>query len=437
MRIIRMAVFVQHATWLFFSARVVDNALESRQFQDGSPGDEGVILEQVHRHAQRIAAKQAVEQAVGARRSDQWSCRAERIEALDATKLTQDACERLDVHPLFLNCHFRRVRRDRLYATKTVCDDNLFSAGYAASSVRYEELFAAAVEEARRQDIPIWDTAPPLNQSCAADRLRLHYLDWGGDGKPPLVLLHGALTHAHVWDFFSLQLREHFHIYSVDLPGHGDSEWAADGDYSRARMTAEIAGLLQTAGWDSVSLVGHSLGGSIAALVAATLPWRVRSLVMVDSTLLPTGRPSVLARLTGGPDRFPSLEAFAHHAARFNPRRDPARLAVSLRWNARQLEDGSWSWKYDPGLRHGGSPPEHERVWSALAGLRVPVLFVRAGEHSHLTEEAAERLHALPNVQTVVVPRAAHNVMGDNPLEFNARVNDFLRVVRGELSAHF
>ena len=102
--------------------------------------------------------------------------------------------------------------------------------------VTYEELFAAAVQEAHRQHIPVFDPTPPANRFArGTDGLRLHLLDWGGDLKPPLVALHGMLTNAHVWDFFSLQLRERFHIYAVDLRGHGDSEWAADADYSRAR----------------------------------------------------------------------------------------------------------------------------------------------------------------------------------------------------------
>ena len=289
----------------------------------------------------------------------------------------------------------------------------------------YEELFAAAVDEAHRQGIPVSNATPPANRTGrGADGLRLHYLDWGGYG-PPLLTLHGMLTNAHVWDFFSLQLREHFHIHAVDIRGHGDSEWAADGDYRRSCMTADILSLIDDLGLDSLSLVGHSLGGSIGAQVLAEQPGRVSSLVMVDSTLLPTGRTTATRAIMEGPDTFPSLEAFAQHAARINPRRDPSRLAVSLRWNTRQLADGSWTWKWDPALRQR-RPPDLERVWAALEAATCPVLFVRAGERSHLSDEAAARLQGLPHVRLVVVPRAAHNVMGDNPVTFNHEVLRFL-----------
>jgi pimeloyl-ACP methyl ester carboxylesterase len=98
-----------------------------------------------------------------------------------------------------------------------------------------------------------------------------------------------------------------------------------------------------------------------------------------------------------------------------------------LRWNARELGDGRWTWKYDPALRETPlGPADFEDVWKALHAYRGPVLFIRAGEHSHVTESAAERLSALPNVRMQVVPDATHNVMSDNPLGFTDAVAAFL-----------
>src|SRR4051794_2372139 len=137
------------------------------------------------------------------------------------------------------------------------------------SDMTYEELFAAAVDEALRQGIAVEDGQAPIKQTCAVNGQRLHYLDWGGaDDTLPVVRLHGAWTNAHVWDFFSLQMRRHFHIYSVDLPGHGDSQWTAEGDYSRGRLARDVLGLIDALGLDELVLIGHSLGGSVATLVA-------------------------------------------------------------------------------------------------------------------------------------------------------------------------
>lgn len=289
--------------------------------------------------------------------------------------------------------------------------------------MRYEELFAASVDEARRKDIQIWNEAPPLNRTLNG----VHYLDWGGDGLPPMVLVHGALVTAHVWDFFSLEMRERFHIYAVDLPGHGDSAWATEADYTRSRMASDVVSLIEQLELNQLVLIGHSLGGSVAALVAEQLPSRIPSLVLVDSTLLPNPQPpgGGFAALLNGPTVFPSLEAFAKYAASLNPRRRPEQLMLSLQWNARQLEDGSWTWKYDPAVR-GRRPPDFDRVWTALQTVSCPTLFVRAGENSHATAATVERLQTLPHVKIVVVPDAAHNVMGDNPLVFSHEIRDFL-----------
>ncbi len=155
----------------------------------------------------------------------------------------------------------------------------------------YEELFAAAVREAQRKDIQVWDETPPANRTCLVNGLRLHYLDWGGEDRPPLVLVHGARVNAHAWDFFSMEMRQYLHIYAVDLPGHGDSEWASDADYSRSRLAADVSGLIEHLSLESVVLIGHSLGGSVATLVASHVPQRLRALGLVDTTLVaPRGR---------------------------------------------------------------------------------------------------------------------------------------------------
>jgi esterase len=293
-------------------------------------------------------------------------------------------------------------------------------------SESYEEQFSKVIEAARRKDLYVANETPPVRRSLPINGRDLHFLDWEGDG-PPMLLLHGALLQAHVWDFFCLDMREHFRIRALDLPGHGNSDWAEDGDYSRGRIADDIAGLIEQLDLTSLVLVGHSFGGAVSSLLAARLADRMRAFVMVDSTLMPTGRPSVRTRAAGGPQTFGSFEEFVHHAARLGRRGDPSRLVNSLKWNARRLEDGSWTWKYDPALRHTPlGPGDFSDVWTALHAYHGPLLFVRAGEHSHLTDEAAAQINQLPNVTMVTVPDAAHNVMSDNPAVFRDEVANFL-----------
>jgi esterase len=204
-----------------------------------------------------------------------------------------------------------------------------------------DDLFAATVAAAHERGLLVTDTSPPTDRFCRVDDLRLHYLDWGTEGLPPMVLLHGFAVTAHAWDFFSLTARTSFHVHALDHRGHGESEWAPEGDYRRERHAADLVAFVRALGLSSLVLIGHSLGGSVALLAAAQMPEHVQALVIVDSTLGPRRGASEIQRFTQGPDTFPSLEAFADYAARLNPRRTKAGLLRTLQFNARQIPD--WS----------------------------------------------------------------------------------------------
>ena len=100
------------------------------------------------------------------------------------------------------------------------------------------------------------------------DGLNLHYLEWGDVANPAVLMLHGASQQAHSWDFVSLALSEQFHILALDQRGHGDSDWAPDGDYSVDAQAADIDGFVKAVGLDSFVLIGHSMGGRNAYFLA-------------------------------------------------------------------------------------------------------------------------------------------------------------------------
>jgi esterase len=298
------------------------------------------------------------------------------------------------------------------------------------------DLFTATLAAARERGISVADPGPPKGRVCIVNGLRLHYLDWGTNGKPAMILLHGFAVTAHAWDFFSLTARADFHVYALDHRGHGDSEWAPDGDYDRSRHVTDLIAFIDALHLDSLVLIGHSLGGGVALLATSQLARRVRALVIVDSTLGPRRGPNTVRQFIEGPDTFPSLEVFADYAIRLNPRRTRAGLLRSLPHNARQLPDGRWTWKYDPVLRDPNwprTPPDFAAMWSALSTAPCPVLYVRAGESSHLADELVPALQSLaPRVRLATVPHAGHSVMGDNPVAFTAAVRRFLAEVMTE-----
>src|SRR5579864_7369447 len=77
-------------------------------------------------------------------------------------------------------------------------------------------------------------TVEPISHFFYSDRLKLQFWDYGQDAKPALVLVHGGLDHARNWDWVARSLREHYHVYALDLRGHGNSAWAPGAMYSVA-----------------------------------------------------------------------------------------------------------------------------------------------------------------------------------------------------------
>jgi pimeloyl-ACP methyl ester carboxylesterase len=114
--------------------------------------------------------------------------------------------------------------------------------------------------------------------------VRLHYLDWGGEGVP-LLLLHGLASNARIWDLTAPLLTPHFRVVALDQRGHGQSD-KPDGDYSFAEVTGDLAELLPALGLDRPVIVGHSWGGNVALQFAADHPGSVRALVLVDGGFL-------------------------------------------------------------------------------------------------------------------------------------------------------
>ncbi len=272
----------------------------------------------------------------------------------------------------------------------------------------------------------------PQDHEVHVGKMRLHYLDWGITGKPPMVLLHGGALNAHTWDLVCLALREDFHCIALDQRGHGDSDWAHDDDYSIAAQLADTKGFVDKVGLDKFILVGMSLGAINALAFAIAHPERLDALVIIDAG--PEVRRPGTSRIrdfVNDVQDAVSVEAIIEKAMKFNPRRDPDILRRSLMHNLRQQADGSWKWKYDrrrfQRLDHEAHRAERAALADGLARIACPTLVVRGGESDVFHEEDAARLaERLPDGRHVTVPRAGHTVQGDNPKDLVAELRRFL-----------
>ena len=208
------------------------------------------------------------------------------------------------------------------------------------------------------------ETTGPASHIYFSQRLRLHYVDWGNESAPPLLLIHGGRDHCRSWDWVAEKLADRYHVIAPDLRGHGDSAWSPDGDYTMNAYVYDFAQLVHTLGYREVTIVAHSLGGNIATRFTGLYPDKVRKLANIEG-LGPS--PTILAerdeagyaarlrewidnkRAAAGrmPRRYPTLKAAYERMKEENAYlTDEQARHLTIHGVARN-EDGTWSWKFD------------------------------------------------------------------------------------------
>src|SRR3954452_6221022 len=279
---------------------------------------------------------------------------------------------------------------------------------------------------------------PPAARHTVLRGIRLHYLDWGGDGAPPVVLLHGGCLTAHTWDFVCEALRDEVRCVALDQRGHGDSEWSPTGDYATEAFVSDLAALIDHLGLHRPVLVGQSLGGMNAIAYAAAHRERdaLAGLVLVDvGGEVEWSGGDRIVDFVRGPAVLESVDAFVERARHFNPTRDPESLRRSLLHNLRELPDGRWTWKYDHRGMVAGASGMRAKIATMRAhipALSCPTLVVRGARSDVLSAEAARAVvEELADGRLATVPDAGHTVQGDNPDDLAAVLRAFL----AELSA--
>ncbi|MBI2170772.1 MAG: alpha/beta hydrolase [Chloroflexi bacterium] len=282
-------------------------------------------------------------------------------------------------------------------------------------------------DAARAMGVPFTKEVSPSDQEVKVGGFKFHYLDWGNQAMPTLVLLHGRTNSAHTWDFTALACCDAFHVLSLDMPGHGDTDWIPGGSYTLDHQLPLIAGFVNALGLTAIRLIGHSMGGRIAMVYTAQHPGVVKTLVMVDMAPETTREPMGLGwrQLPAETDTF---EEFVQAAHKLNPRRSPEQLRGSLAHQLRHYPNGKWSWKWDPALReantNGWGP---DRLWPYAEGIRCPSLLIRGGDSDLVPQAAVDRMaRTMPGFTSVDIPGAGHQVHGDRPALFIQAALGFL-----------
>jgi pimeloyl-ACP methyl ester carboxylesterase len=265
-----------------------------------------------------------------------------------------------------------------------------------------------------------------------ADRL-------GDPLAPAVVFLHGGGQTRRSWGTAASAVAARgWQAVTIDLRGHGESDWSVDGDYRVMTFARDVAGVLRQLPPKPV-LVGASLGGFTSMLLAGELlPGTLRAVVLVD--IVPDMDPSGATRIHGFMnDRmtsgFATLDEVADAIQQYNPHRPRPSDLEGLRTNLRE-RDGRWYWHWDPKFIDGTSalPPievtEVDRMHAAVEAILrdgVPMLLVRGQMSDLVTQDRAEDfISRFPQIDFVDVGGAGHMVAGDRNDLFADAVVGFL-----------
>ncbi|MEU9152943.1 alpha/beta hydrolase [Streptomyces sp. NPDC048417] len=215
--------------------------------------------------------------------------------------------------------------------------------------------------------------------------VRLAYQVSGPPDAPPLVLLHAMGEDGTDWDIVAPVFARSWRVYALDLRGHGRSDWP--GEYSLQLMRDDVLGFLDALALDRVDLVGHSMGGLVAYLLAEDSPQRVNRLVLED---VPSPRPR----------------------EQTTPTRPDGKL--------------TFDWDMVVAVRRQVDTPDAEWL-EGLSRITAKTLVVAGGPSSHVPQEGiAELARRVPDGRVVTIP-AGHLIHKSEPTEFTKAVLAFLR----------
>lgn len=253
--------------------------------------------------------------------------------------------------------------------------------------------------------------------------MKLQFWDWGNAGKPVLILIHGSRDHARSWDRVARALRDDYHVYAIDLRGHGNSAWAPGALYSVGEHILDLTVFADIINAYPVRIVSHSLGAIVSLYWSGTYPEKVSRLVAIEGVgvgPLGTTPPPAPQRMRTWIEKVRGIETRAQHAypklqdavARMreaNPFLSPEmaeHLTVhGTNWNA----EGGLVWKFDNytrvihpfGLDLAGAR-------EILAQITCPTLLFWGKQSFARDPDSDPQADAIHNKKIVKVDQAGH-----------------------------
>ena len=284
----------------------------------------------------------------------------------------------------------------------------------------------------------------PTSHTYYSQRLRLHYVDWGNPEAPPMLMVHGGRDHCRNWDWVAEDLRKDYHIIAPDLRGHGDSQWMIGGSYNHINYVYDIAQLLHQKEMSPVTILSHSLGGSISLSYTGLFPETVEKLVVIEGlgpapAMLKKNVEKPIEDRLGNwinemrgiagrvPKKYPSLDDAYERMKSENPHLSAEQARHLTVHGISQNEDGTYTWKFDNYVR--SFPPigipfrDQYKLWERIT---CPTLLLRGTESWASDPVEDGRIKHFKNARLVNFEKAGHWLHHDQLDKFLTEVRTFL-----------
>jgi pimeloyl-ACP methyl ester carboxylesterase len=271
----------------------------------------------------------------------------------------------------------------------------------------------------------------PKDKYLKVNHLRLHYLDWGKGGHRAMLLLHGFMAHAHVWDEFASRFRKQYHIIGVDQRGHGESQWSKNGFYSMDDHFSDITEIIKILHLKNLIVMGHSMGGRNALFYAACSPHNIERLILIDARLSSNPKNSKALRhhLTHLPLQAFSLNEAVQAIQNLYPYLSTRKCHHLAYHGYKKTRDGKFVPKFDMrmSLQSNRLGCVTEDLRPFLMNIASPTLIIRGKESLFLSRADARKIcNILPNAQMREIPKATHIPFQENPRAFQKVISDYL-----------
>jgi pimeloyl-ACP methyl ester carboxylesterase len=243
---------------------------------------------------------------------------------------------------------------------------------------------------------------------------------WHDPSKPPLLALHGWLDNAGTYDLLAPLLPD-FHIVALDFAGHGlSSHRPAHTRYHTLDHVDDVYAVVRQMGWESFTLMGHSMGAGVASIFAGTFPEMIARQVLIEGIGTfagePVDAPALLRRaveqwdaFTDGTRVFTNFDAAvtARQTGVGNIGEEAARLLCA---RGVQAVEGGYTWTTDKRLRlHSTQRLDEEQVQAFVAAMTAPTLLIQAEQGLPFNADRyAERMSKHRNLSVVKLPGGHH-----------------------------